>query len=314
MTDQQDPFEGIVFDEDFVKGGVHEPPARTREAFARYQGQQTSWRQAGPQSPTPIRRRPSARLHRVLGMSWIFVLLVTIFIGSAVASWQTTSRLAVFGMVMGGWLISLCLHEFGHAAVAYVAGDQSVDTKGYLRLDIRRYAHPVLSFVIPALFVLIGGIGFPGGAVWIDQNALRTRRWRSLTSLAGPSANLVCAVACLLPFRFIGTGQDLGSHIYFWSALAFLGLLQLWALFINLLPIPGLDGWGALEPYLRSDIVAAARRVSPFVIMIVFFIVMSSPSVNGHIVAFLDGVAGRFDVPPILTILGNHLMRFWSNG
>ena len=184
-------------------------------------------------------------------MSWIFVLLVAIFIGSAIACWQTTSRLAVFGIVMGGWLISLCLHEFATRAVAYAGGDESVETKGYLRLDIRRYAHPVLSFVIPALFVLIGGIGFPGGAVWINQAALRTRRWRSLTSLAGPAANLLCAVVCLLPFRFVGTGQLFWGHIYFWSALAFLGLLQLWALFINLLPIPGLDGWGALEPYLQ---------------------------------------------------------------
>ena len=47
--------------------------------------------------------------------------------------------------------------------------------------------------------------------------------------------------------------------------------------------------------------------------MIVFFVVMSSPSINGHILTFLDGVAGRFGVPPGLTVLGNHLMRFWSN-
>ena len=42
-------------------------------------------------------------------------------------------------LVLGGWAVSLCLHEFGHAAVAYRGGDRSVRGKGYLTLDIRRY-------------------------------------------------------------------------------------------------------------------------------------------------------------------------------
>ena len=79
-----------------------------------------------------------------------------------------------------GWAVSLCLHEFGHAYTAYRGGDRSVRAKGYLTLDIRRYADLGLSLVLPVFFLLLGGIPLPGGAVWIDQ------RRDSVTSRAQP--------------------------------------------------------------------------------------------------------------------------------
>src|SRR4051794_20537790 len=35
-------------------------------------------------------------------------------------------------LVLGGWAVSLCLHEFGHAYVAFKGGDYAVRNKGYL--------------------------------------------------------------------------------------------------------------------------------------------------------------------------------------
>lgn len=350
-TPDGDPFDGLVFDEDFVRRGVHEPPARTREAIARYSGQETSWRHpiqpgarpiGSARSRRPLRvRRPSepggpTRVPRMasgpgriigswrrqgrrppkggLGISWVFLLLAVVFVGSGYASWRNGgSRLAVFGFVVAGWLVSLCFHEFAHALMAYIGGDRSVSVKGYLRLDIRRYANPVFSFVLPALLVLLGGVGLPGGAVWIDHSALRSRRWRSLTSLAGPAANLLGAAACLGPFVATGgTRLLLDGHFSFWAAVAFLGLLQMWALLLNLLPVPGLDGWGVIEPYLRSDIVASARRISPFGFMVVFFLVFSSASISNRLTNFLTSIQGHFNVPVGLAAWGYHLMQFWS--
>lgn len=46
-ADNGDDFEGLVLDENFVRGGAYEPPARTRVAIARYGDQQTSWRHGG---------------------------------------------------------------------------------------------------------------------------------------------------------------------------------------------------------------------------------------------------------------------------
>lgn len=322
LGEEGGPFESLVLDEGFVKGGVHEPPARTRDAIGHLGGRQTSWRhpiQPGARStPKPFRPRGGRVRFRKFPLSWIFVVLVGVFVASSTATWWATGsavrdRLAVFGFVFSGWLISLCFHEFAHAAVAFCGGDRSVAVKGYLRLDIRRYANPALSFLLPALFVLMGGIGLPGGAVWIEQGSLRSRHWRNATSLAGPATNLICAAGCLVPLA-VGHGAELarGQHVAFWAGLAFLGLLQLWAALLNLLPIPGLDGWGTIEPYLPRHVAESGRRLSPYGIMIVFFIVMSSSKASGRISDMLQRAEGLFSVPYGLASWGYQLMRFWS--
>ena len=70
-AEDSDEFEGLVFDDDFVRGGTFEPPARTRLAIAKYGDQATSWRQGGvrkPQAPrapnaeTGRERRPRQRV------------------------------------------------------------------------------------------------------------------------------------------------------------------------------------------------------------------------------------------------------------
>lgn len=317
-NEDKDPFDGVVFDDEFVKRGISEAAARAGAPPAKRFGRR--WRRpAIPDGVVPLRRpaRPTRSvppLRQAFGLSWIFIGLVAAFVAAGIGSWSDDgSRIAVFAFVVFGWLISLCLHEFSHAAVAYRGGDHSVAIKGYLSLDIRRYANPFLSFVLPALIVLIGGIGLPGGAVWIDHATLRTRLWRCVVSLAGPAANFVCALACVIPFA-VGnpTAMVLGNHSSFWAGVAFLGLLQLYAVFLNLLPVPGLDGWGAAEPYLPPNVVETGRKISPFGIMIVFFVVVSSPALGGHIRSFLDSVEQAFGVPGGLAAWGYHLMRFWS--
>jgi len=149
-----------------------------------------------------------------------------------------------FVVVLVGWIFSLCLHEFAHAAVAYAGGDTSVREKGYLTFNPLRYVDPVASIFIPLLFLLLGGIGLPGGAVYINQARLRSRYWVTLVSLAGPAANLLLAVLLGLVLKF-GVAPPNAA-----PALAFLGLLQVTALILNLLPIPPLDGYRAISPFL----------------------------------------------------------------
>ena len=58
--------------------------------------------------------------------------------------------LITFVFVAASWVITLCLHEFGHAIVAYRNGDLSVAHRGYLTLDPLRYTHALFSIVLPA--------------------------------------------------------------------------------------------------------------------------------------------------------------------
>jgi hypothetical protein len=80
-----DPWEGVVFDEAFVKAGRHEPSARTRESIARYGGQRTSWRQGALLEPVPARRRRTRRPRR----HWQLVAAV---VGVAALAWFSIAR------------------------------------------------------------------------------------------------------------------------------------------------------------------------------------------------------------------------------
>lgn len=185
-------------------------------------------------------------------------------------------------LVLGGWAASLCLHEFGHALVAYRGGDRSVRAKGYLTLDIRRYTDPVLSLLLPLLLLAVGGIPLPGGAVFIDRHALRSRVVESAMSLAGPLCNL--AIGILL-VAAVGSGAlPTGLAI----GLSYLALVQLLAFVLNILPIPGLDGFGALEPYLSGRPRQLAATVRPFAPLALFAIIVGVPGAAG----VLFGVSG----------------------
>jgi len=310
----------VVFDDDFVRAGVYEAPARTRIAIARDGGKATSWRHPIPVAQQrvdarPVREATPVREGHLFRVSWIFVAMMTAFAAAGISVWEGAGgRMAVFAFVLCGWMVSLCVHEFAHAAVGYHGGDHSVAAKGYLRLDIRRYTHPVLSFVLPVVFLIAGGIGLPGGAVWINKGAIRRRRWAAATSYAGPAANAVCALLCLLPFTLGLVSRDvLAEHISFAAALAFLGWVQVMAVVINLLPVPGLDGWGGIEAYLPRHIADAGRRLAPFAFLVLFLVLFKVPAANHELSAVLNDITRFFHVPDFLPRIGYTQVRFWEH-
>src|SRR4051812_29687668 len=106
----------------------------------------------------------------------------------------------VFIFVLVGWVFSVCLHEFGHAIVAYYFGDYTVKEKGYLTMNPIHYTHPLTSIILPIVFMLMGGIGLPGGAVYIDDSLIRGKWRRAVVSLAGPAMNCVLILVLCIPF------------------------------------------------------------------------------------------------------------------
>lgn len=212
---------------------------------------------------------PAAR-----GVSLIFIVMLLVFAGAALElGLGRGGEIGVFAFVFVGWIISLCLHEWGHAATAWAGGDRSVEELGYLTLNPLRYANPFLSIVIPLLFLAMGGIGFPGGAVYVNTNALRGASWRAAVSAAGPAMNLLFLIAIALIIRLGGANGPL------LSALAFLGLLQATAFVLNLLPIPGLDGFGIIQSLFPQSERAAMAQIGRFVSLAFFVVVISAPQV-----------------------------------
>ncbi len=207
------------------------------------------------------------RSRRAVRPSPLFLAFVAVTAAGGWLAWQSGlhehSRLGdvgVFLLVLGGWVVSVCLHEFAHAYAAFRAGDRSVEAAGYLTLNPFKYAHPLLSIALPLFFIVQGGIGLPGGAVYLHRHAFRSKASQSVAAFAGPATNAVFAVALLLLAR----GHLSDPHPRFWYGLAFLGFLQVTAAMLNLLPIPGLDGWAVIEPYLSPETVLGADRIKPW--------------------------------------------------
>lgn len=88
--------------------------------------------------------------------------------------------------------------------------------RGYLTLNPFKYANPLLSLGLPVLITLLGGIGLPGGAVWV-RTSFMTVRQKTIVSLAGPMMNVVLAAILLVAARLFYDPQ----HVVFWAGVAF---------------------------------------------------------------------------------------------
>ncbi len=254
---------------------------------------------------TTLATRPA-----VVRASPVFLAVVAATVAGLVlgATDSIDSGVATFVFVTAGWVLSLIFHEFAHAFVAWKGGDQSIPGRGYLDLDPRRYADPITSLLLPLLLVLVGGIGLPGGAVWINRAALRSRGVASLVSLAGPATNVAFAAVCLLPLA-TGIVEDSSTM---GVSLAFLGFLQVTAVVINLLPIPGLDGFGAIEPHLPRSVLAALAPVSRYGMIVLFLALWYIDPVNDAFWSLVRSVFDGFGIDGSLPGVGYRRFRFWE--
>jgi Zn-dependent protease len=211
-----------------------------------------------------------------------------------------------FIIVLVGWIFSLCLHEFSHAAVAYAGGDTSVRDKGYLTFNPLKYTHPMYSIVVPLIFLALGGIGLPGGAVYIETWRLRSRGWVSAVSLAGPASNLLLGIVLgiLLTILPVTTGG-------IWPAVAFLAFLQISALVLNLIPLPPFDGFGALVPYLSPTIQQAVAQYGGILPWVVFFLLWYVPVIYQGFWTVVFSLAHLVGVPLDLVQAGLQGFQFW---
>jgi Zn-dependent protease len=256
-----------------------------------------------------LRRRPLPAMRGAFKVSPVFLGLVATTVGSGAILWfgvvQAYAGVFVTIFVLAGWITSVCVHEFAHALVAYLGGDRSVRASGYLDLNPLRYTNPLLSLVMPVLFLVLGGIGLPGGAVFIDRAALRSRAWDSAVSVAGPAGTLVCGLIVVSPFLIPGNAGWLnGTNAAFFGAIAFLGFIEVIAFVLNLLPVPGLDGFGIIRPLLPYSLQGLANQYGQLGILAVFGVLWFVAPVNQaffHSVLQITSLAG---VPPILVSYG----------
>lgn len=214
-------------------------------------------------------------------------------------------NLLTFFVVLVGWIFSLCLHEFSHALVAYWGGDWTVREKGYLTFNPLKYTHPVYSLLLPLLFLVMGGIGLPGGAVYIETWRLRNRYWLSAMSLAGPMANLLVAAVLAVLLNV----TSIGSTAY-GPGLAFLAFLQIMAVVLNLIPVPPFDGYGVIDPFLPEGLRMQVAQVRGAFIWIVFLVLWFVPFAGRLLFSVVLTISAVLGIPGALISLGYEQFRF----
>lgn len=155
-------------------------------------------------------------------------------------------QIYLFVLILIAIVISLTFHEFGHALVAKLCGDNTAQMAG--RLNVNPASH-----IDGMGLLLVALIGF-GYAKPVPTNPRNFRTpWASLlVSAAGPGMNLVIAIVAI-NFYAIGVNQGWellrsdGAALFF----IYFAQINLILMVFNLIPIGSLDGHYIL-PYFLS--------------------------------------------------------------
>lgn len=186
-------------------------------------------------------------------------------------------------------LISLSIHEFAHAYVAYKLGDRSQKARGRLTLD------PVAHIDwMGLLSIALIGIGWGKPVLVDDTNFKKRQKGNMLVSLAGPVSNIALAIFLTLIiklFMVFGIAQHIfagsvGQIVFgvIWSTICLNVILAIF----NMIPIPPFDGSKILYyylPYKWKGIMYKLEEYSFFILLILFvtgaYTVIISPVYNG---------------------------------
>ena len=259
-----------------------------------------------------LRRSPNPLQAIAAQINWEIVAAFLILVGFFIfLLWQNQPSLVVpgtVGLVLVGWVFSLCLHEFAHAATAYIGGDHSDSTRSYLSFNPLKYLHPVLSILLPIIFILLGGIALPGGAVYVNRNLVRGRVRQSAISLAGPLMNGLVAIVASIPF-WLGITDN---HPALANALALLVFFQVFSVVLNILPIPPLDGFGIISPWLPRELQNALYTFANFGILIIFAALWLVQPVALAFFNFVFSIMILLRVDPSLALSGLATFQFWQ--
>lgn len=197
-----------------------------------------------------------------------------------------TAKLLSLIISIPGILLAFSVHEYAHAKMAYKLGDSTPKFQG--RLTLNPVAHIDL---IGFLMILIMNFGW-AKPVEINKKAFKNPIKDDLkVSIAGPLANLITGIIIMaiitLLNRLFNINNAITPYILFLNILATAAELNILLFFLNIVPIPGFDGYyilGDLCPKLRNDLLA---KVEAYWIFIFIFLIIPIPFLGNSVFYYI---------------------------
>ena len=186
-------------------------------------------------------------------------------------------------IIIPALLSAITVHEFGHAFMARKYGDET--SKG--RITLNPFKHIDL---IGLLSLFVCGIGW-GKPVEIDPNNFKKNkipvdRIEAIVSLAGPSANFITAILLAIILKlFIVLGIiGLTTNYLLFQIISQAMIINIGMAVFNLIPIPPLDGYKIVKPYIGQDLVNKVSENETIITTTFIIIILIS---NG---SFMTGI------------------------
>ena len=178
---------------------------------------------------------------------------------------QLVQTVAIYALPV---LFAITLHEAAHGYVARHFGDMTAYAQGRISLNPARHIDFIGTILVPLAILLLSGGRFLFGwakPVPVNYSALRSPKRHMLwVAAAGPASNLAMALgwaillklAVLMPMNFFSMPMKLMSEAGV--------LVNLVFMFLNLLPIPPLDGGRILTSLLPSRMAWQYAKLEPW--------------------------------------------------
>jgi Zn-dependent protease len=175
--------------------------------------------------------------------------------------------------------LGIVAHELAHAAVAVARGDQTPRVDGRLSLDPRHHLDPLGTLVV---FFIYFGWGRP---LRINPYRMRTRFDPALVWMAGPVASLLVAIALSIPLKVLLTSSLVprDSPLLMLVLVAF--YFNILLAVVNIIPIPGLDGYNFLGALLRRQYAKEFSQLESHrqtILVVVILLIVAAPLVLGR--------------------------------
>jgi Zn-dependent protease len=178
-------------------------------------------------------------------------------------------------------LFAITLHEAAHAWVAYRLGDTTAKMFGRLSFNPFKHIDPIGTILVPIVVLLLSQFNFVFGwakPVPINGALFRNpRRDMALATAAGPLSNLLMAVlwaACLKLGLMLNPRTSTTALFMILTGQAGI-IINLVFAYLNLFPIPPLDGGRILASLLPIRQALQYQKIEPYGIFIILALIFS---------------------------------------